>query len=143
MKTLYTLAILLLGGTIFAQSTDELLASNELNAGKAQQTVVSVDFPQMEVASLDGIYKLVDAEGNLQEVRTFKKGMLDGTWLQYDENENLIAIANYKDDRKHGKWVIWDSNGTKRYELFYTEGERSGTWRSWNETGELMSTKTY
>ena len=143
MRTLYTIAIIFLGGTLLAQSPDELLASNEINAEKVQQTVISADFQQMEAATLDGIYKLVDDDGNLQEVRTFKQGMLDGTWLQYDEDENLIAIANYKDDKKHGKWVIWDSNGIKRYELFYDNGERSGTWSSWNESGELLSTKNY
>jgi len=144
MKTLYIIAFLFLGGSIIAQQNpDELLASNDLNTGKAQQTILASQFEQMEVHNLNGIYKLTDEKGMLKEVRAFENGKLDGTWLQYDENQNLIAIANYKNDQKHGKWVIWDPSGIKRYELFYDNGKRTGTWSSWNESGELVSTKTY
>lgn len=144
MKTLYIIVILFLGGTIFAQqNTEELLASNDLNFGKSQQTILSREFQQLDAESLNGIYKLTDDNGNLQEVRTFNKGKLDGTWLQYDANQNLIAIANYKNDQKHGKWIIWDEKGAKRYELFYENGKRTGTWSSWNESGDLISEKKY
>lgn len=144
MKTFHIIALLLLAGTITAQTNaDEILASNDLNAGKNQQTMLISQFQTMDELALDGTYKLLADNGNLKEVRSFKEGKLDGTWLQYDENKNLIAIANYKDDKKHGKWIVWDSNGIKRYELNYNNGDRTGTWKSWNESGDLLSTKEY
>lgn len=144
MKTLYIIALLLLSGTILAQTdADEILASNDINAGKSMQVLLISQFQTMDAPALDGTYKLLADNGHLKEVRSFKEGKLDGTWLQYDSNENLVAIANYKDDKKHGNWIVWDSNGTKRYELYYTNGNRTGIWKSWNEAGELISTKEY
>lgn len=144
MKTIYTIALLLIAGTLLGQqSADEILASNDVNAGKTAQTLLASQFREMNASTLDGVYKLLSENGSLAEVRTFEAGKMDGTWLQYDDNENLIAIANYENDKKHGKWVIWDSNGNKRVEMFYEQGKRTGTWSSWNESGDLISSKTY
>ena len=144
MKTLYTIALIFLAGTLYAQqNTDEILASNDINSGKSEQTLLASQFQEMDAGELDGVYKLLSDNGKLSEVRTFEQGKLDGTWLQYDENETLMAIANYKNDQKHGIWVIWDSNGTKRVEMHYDRGIRTGTWNSWNEHGELISSKVY
>ena len=144
MKTLYIIALMLLAGTLYAQqNTDEILASNDVNQGKPEQTLLASQFQEMNAETLDGVYKLLSDNGKLSEVRSFEQGKLDGTWVQYDENEKLTAIANYKDDQKHGKWVIWDSNGTKRVEMHYENGNRTGTWNSWNERGELISSKGY
>jgi antitoxin component YwqK of YwqJK toxin-antitoxin module len=144
MKTLYIIALLFLGGSLCAQqNVDEILASNNVNSGKSEQTLLASQFQGLNAVTLNGVYKLLSDNGNLAEVRTFREGKLDGTWLQYDENENLVAIANYKNDQKHGKWVIWDSSGVKRVEMYYEEGKRTGTWNSWNEEGELISSKAY
>lgn len=144
MKTIYTIALLFFTGALFAQqNADEILASNDLNTGKTQHTLLASQFQEMNAGTLNGVYKLIAANGNLSEVRTFDQGKMDGTWLQYDENENLIAIANYDNDQKHGRWVIWDNNGTKRVEMFYDHGKRTSTWNSWNDAGALISTKTY
>jgi antitoxin component YwqK of YwqJK toxin-antitoxin module len=144
MKTLYTIALIFLAGTIYAQQNiDEILASNDVNKGKTEQTLLASQFQEMNAEALDGMYKLLSDNGKLSEVRTFEQGKMDGTWLQYDKNEKLIAIANYKDDQKHGKWTIWDSNGVKRVEMFYEHGKRTGTWNSWNEQGALVSSKAY
>ena len=89
MKTLYTIALLLLAGTLLGQqSADEILASNDVNTGKTAQTLLASQFRDMDVATLDGVYKLLSENGTLSEVRTFEAGKMDGTWLQYDENEN-------------------------------------------------------
>ncbi|MCF8225572.1 MAG: hypothetical protein K9J30_06810 [Bacteroidales bacterium] len=144
MKHLIVITILLSGSLLFAQQQpDEILASNHINDGKPEQTLMASQFQNMNANELDGIYKLIAKDGQLKEVRTFKNGLMDGTWLEYDENKNLVAIANYKDNQKHGIWVIWDSNGTKRYELYYENGKRSGKWRSWDESGKLVSEKNY
>lgn len=144
MKTLYTLALILISGTLLAQqNADDILASNDLNAGKTEHTLLASQFRDVNSETLDGVYKLMSESGKLTEVRTFEQGKLDGTWLEYDENERLIAIANYKNDQKHGKWIIWDSNGIKRAEMHYDQGKRTGTWNSWNEEGTLISSKVY
>jgi antitoxin component YwqK of YwqJK toxin-antitoxin module len=144
MKTLYALALMFLTGTLLAQqNVDEILASNDLNTGKTEHTLLTSQFSMVNAETLDGVYKLVSENGKLSEVRTFAQGKLDGTWLEYDENERLIAIANYKDDQKHGKWIIWDSNGVKRVEMQYDQGKRTGTWNAWNEEGTLISSKAY
>jgi len=144
MKTLYAIALIFLAGTLYAQqNTDEILASNDVNNGKPEQTLLASQFQEMNAGTLDGVYKLLSDNGKLTEVRSFEQGKLDGTWLRYDENENLIAIANYKEDQKHGKWVIWDSNGTKRVEMYYENGKRTGTWYSWSEHGELITSRAY
>jgi antitoxin component YwqK of YwqJK toxin-antitoxin module len=144
MKTLYTLALMFLTGTLLAQqNADEILASNDVNSGKTEHTLLASQFSGVNAETLDGVYKLISENGKLTEVRTFAQGKLDGTWLEYDENERLIAIANYKNDQKHGKWIIWDSNGIKRVEMQYDHGKRTGTWNAWNEEGTLVSSKAY
>lgn len=144
MKTLYILALVFLPGALIAQqNADEILASNDVNSGKTEHTLLASQFQEVNAETLDGVYKLMSETGKLTEVRTFEQGRLDGTWLEYDENEQLIAIANYKDDQKHGKWIIWDSNGIKRVEMQYDQGKRTGTWNAWNEAGTLISSKAY
>lgn len=144
MKTIYILIILFLAGAAHAQqNAEEILANNDMNTGKAEQTLLVSQFPSMDASELNGVYKLLSETGNIREVRAFEKGKPDGTWLQYDDNQNLIAIANYKNNLKHGKWIIWDSNGVMRSELFYENGERAGKWSIWNEEGDLISSKEY
>ena len=144
MKNIFIIAMLFLAGTMSAQQNpDAILASNDVNSGKAEQTLLASQFQELNANQLDGIYKLLSDNGTIKEVRTFDKGKMDGTWLQYDEHENLIAIANYLEDQKHGKWIIWDANGVKRVEMNYDHGKRTGTWSSWNEEGNLLSSKTY
>jgi antitoxin component YwqK of YwqJK toxin-antitoxin module len=144
MKTLYILALMFLPGALIAQqNADEILASNDVNSGKTEHTLLASQFIEVNAETLDGVYKLLSETGKLTEVRTFEQGKLDGTWLEYDENERLIAIANYKDDQKHGKWIIWDSNGVKRVKMQYDQGKRTGTWNAWNEEGTLISSKAY
>ena len=144
MKTLYTIALIFLAGTLYAQqNTDEILTNNDVNNGKTEQTLLASQFQAVKAEALDGVYKLLSDNGKLSEVRSFEQGKLDGTWLQYDENDKLTAIANYKEDQKHGKWVIWDSNGTKRVEMYYENGKRTGTWYSWSEHGELITSRAY
>lgn len=144
MKTKYIFLLMMLTVSLHAQQpADEILADNEINSGKTEHAMLASHFQELNANTLDGVYKLLNDNGTLKEVRTFKNGQLDGTWLQYDENQQLIAIANYKNDQKHGKWIIWDSNGVKRYELHYQNGNRTGTWNSWDEKGTLISTKEY
>lgn len=144
MKTTYIFVMLFIAGIVHAQqNAEEILANNDMNTGKAEQTLLASQFPAMEASELNGVYKLLSETGNIREVRTFEKGKPDGTWLQYDDDQNLIAIANYKNDLKHGRWIIWDSNGVMRSELFYENGERAGKWSIWNEEGDLVSFKEY
>ena len=144
MKTTYFLTILFLAGALQAQqNVEEILANNDVNTGKPEQSMRASQFPAMDASELNGVYKLLSESGNIREVRTFEKGKPDGTWLQYDDNQNLTAIANYKNDLKHGRWIIWDSNGVMRSELFYENGERAGKWSIWNEEGDLVSFKEY
>jgi antitoxin component YwqK of YwqJK toxin-antitoxin module len=144
MKTIYIITILFLAGTMQAQqNTEQILASNNKNNGKPEQTFLVSQFPAMNASELNGVYKLLSENGSIREVRTFDMGKPDGTWIQYDDNQNIIAIANYKNNLKHGKWIIWDSNGIKRSELFYENGKRAGKWSIWNEEGDLISFKEY
>ncbi len=143
-KITHIIGIIFIAAGLHAQeSVDEILASNEINAGKSEHIVLSSAFQEMDAESLDGIYKLYADNGNLSEVRSFDNGQMDGTWLQYDAQQNLVAVANYKDGLKNGSWIIWDANGIKRYEMQYKDGERTGEWKSWNGSGTLVSTRNY
>lgn len=145
MKTLvYIAALLLASATVSAQAdVDEILASNVQNQGKEQISLSTEEFSVLSPDQLDGIYRIINENNSLQEIRSFRDGELDGTWLQYDDNNRLMAIANYKNNLKHGKWMIWDENGIKRSEMYYENGKRTGEWKQWNEKGELVLSKRY
>ncbi|MFO8067338.1 MAG: toxin-antitoxin system YwqK family antitoxin [Bacteroidales bacterium] len=81
--------------------------------------------------------------GEVLEIRNFRKGLKHGTWLKYNEENVIISLAKYKRDKKHGNWKIWDDNGNLRYSLHYKNGEKTGTWEMWDENGNLISSKTY
>lgn len=71
MKSLCTLALLFLSGALLAQqSADEILAGNNINSGKAEQTLLASHFQGLNAGTLDGVYKLLSDNGTLSEIRT-------------------------------------------------------------------------
>ncbi|WP_241687974.1 toxin-antitoxin system YwqK family antitoxin [Ancylomarina salipaludis] len=91
----------------------------------------------------DGKITLFFQDEQIQEVRSYVKGLMDGTWVTWNNQSVKIAEARYKKNKKHGKWYIWDANGVKRYEMEYNEGEKSGTWLIWDEEGKLIKERTF
>jgi antitoxin component YwqK of YwqJK toxin-antitoxin module len=91
----------------------------------------------------DGEVKVYFENGELNEVRSYKKNSMDGTWLTFNKNKIKIAEAHYLNGKKDGKWLIWDENGALIYELEYTSGEKTGVWKNYDKNGNLVNQRAY
>ena len=98
---------------------------------------------EVKNGKLDGTTKIYFNDGQLEEIRSFKKGMMHGKWEKWNHENIKIAEAGYMDDKKDGKWYVWDDNGTLRYDMTYQNGEKKGTWLMYDEQGKLISQKEY
>lgn len=92
---------------------------------------------------LDGLTKLYFDNGQIEEIRSFNKGMMNGKWERWNRQNIRIAEASYVDNIKDGKWYIWDDNGTLRYDMTYKLGVKTGTWLMFDDKGKLISQKDY
>lgn len=92
---------------------------------------------------LDGQTRIYFENGQLEEIRSFKKGMMHGKWEKWNLQNIKVAEANYMDDKKDGKWFVWDDNGTLRYNMTYREGEKTGNWLMYDEQGKLINRKDF
>jgi len=81
--------------------------------------------------------------GELNEIRSYRKNAMDGTWVTYNEYKVKVAEARYLNGKKDGKWYIWDDNGTLIYELEYTGGEKTGIWKNYDKNGKVISERNY
>lgn len=103
--------------------------------------------PKMEMNLIDGmkdgIVKIFFENGELNEIRSFKKNVMDGVWITYNETNIKVAEARYRNGKKDGKWSIWNEEGSLIYELEYTDGEKTGIWKNYNEKGEVISERDY
>lgn len=91
----------------------------------------------------DGVVKVYFENGELNEIRSFKKNIMHGDWITYNENKIKVAEAHYIDGKKHGKWFIWDDGGSLIYELEYTMGEKTGIWKNYDNAGKLIKERNY
>jgi antitoxin component YwqK of YwqJK toxin-antitoxin module len=91
----------------------------------------------------EGEVKVYFENGDLNEIRSYKKNIMDGTWLTFNKNKIKIAEAHYLDGKKDGKWLIWDDNGNLIYELEYTAGEKTGLWKNYDKSGNLINQRSY
>ncbi|MCU0369843.1 MAG: toxin-antitoxin system YwqK family antitoxin [Bacteroidales bacterium] len=91
----------------------------------------------------DGVTKIYFENGQLEETRSFKKGMMHGKWESWNRDNIRIAEANYVDNKKDGKWFVWDNNGVLRYDMTYKNGMKTGTWFMYDENGKLTDQKRY
>jgi len=103
--------------------------------------------PRIEMNLIDGLkngaVKVYFENGELNEIRSYKRNIMDGTWLTYNENKVKVAEAHYLDGKKDGKWYIWDDNGKLIYELEYSAGEKTGTWKNYDKNGNLINERAY
>jgi antitoxin component YwqK of YwqJK toxin-antitoxin module len=91
----------------------------------------------------DGVVKVYFEDGELNEIRSYKRNVMNGDWFTYNENKIKVAEAHYLNGKKDGKWFIWDENGKLIYELEYTMGEKTGIWKNYDKTGKLLSERSY
>jgi antitoxin component YwqK of YwqJK toxin-antitoxin module len=91
----------------------------------------------------DGMVQVNFENGELNEIRSYKRNVMDGDWFTYNEKKIKVAEAHYRDGKKDGKWYIWDDNGNLIYELEYTAGEKTGIWKNYDKTGKLLSERSY
>jgi antitoxin component YwqK of YwqJK toxin-antitoxin module len=91
----------------------------------------------------DGVVKVNFENGELNEIRSYKRNVMNGDWFTYNENKIKVAEAHYLDGKKDGKWFIWNDNGNLIYELEYTLGEKTGIWKNYDKTGKLLSERSY
>lgn len=91
----------------------------------------------------DGLTKIYFESGELQEIRSFRKGQMHGQWEKWNSGGIKTAEANYTNNLKDGKWFVWDDNGTLRYDMTYKDGKKTGTWYMYDDSGKLISEKIY
>jgi len=91
----------------------------------------------------DGLTKIYFENGQMEEIRSFRKGMMHGKWEKWNRQSVKIAEASYSDDKKDGKWYVWDDSGILRYDMTYSMGEKTGTWFMYDEKGALINQKEY
>jgi antitoxin component YwqK of YwqJK toxin-antitoxin module len=81
--------------------------------------------------------------GNINEVRSYKKGLKHGKWETYNIKGIKTAEAWYRHDKKDGIWKIWDENGVLRYEMPYSSGEKTGVWKIFDASGKVINERSY
>jgi len=91
----------------------------------------------------EGVVKVYFENGELNEIRAYKKNEMDGTWLTFNESKVKVAEAHYLNGKKDGKWHIWDDNGILIYELEYTAGKKTGVWKNYDKNGKIISERNY
>jgi antitoxin component YwqK of YwqJK toxin-antitoxin module len=105
------------------------------------------DKPRITINLVDGLkegeVKVFFENGEVNEIRSYKRNVMDGIWLTYNENKVKVAEAHYLNGKKDGKWYIWDDNGLLIYELEYTSGEKTGIWKNYDKNGNVVSERNY
>jgi antitoxin component YwqK of YwqJK toxin-antitoxin module len=103
--------------------------------------------PRITMNIVDGLkegeVKVYFENGELNEIRSYKRNVMNGTWLTYNDKKIRIAEAHYINGKKDGKWFIWDDNGWLIYELEYTAGEKTGIWKNYDKNGNIVSERSY
>ena len=98
---------------------------------------------QLKRGKLDGITRIYNENGQLEESRSFHNGLMHGKWEKWNRNYVKIAEANYTHNVKDGKWCIWDEKGTLRFDMTYKNGIKSGIWLMYDDKGKLSDKKKY
>jgi antitoxin component YwqK of YwqJK toxin-antitoxin module len=97
----------------------------------------------VENGILNGVITYFDADGRIDQVGHYSKGLKEGKWEQYNDQGRLIGEAFYAAGQKHGIWSVWDDNGNKRYHMVYDQGNKVDVWKVYDENQILVSEKIY
>ncbi len=91
----------------------------------------------------DGEVLVYFENGELNEIRSYKRNIMHGSWITYNEHKQKIGLANYQDGKKHGEWKIWDDQGNLLYDMYYRNGEKTGVWKQFDSNGKLISEREF
>ena len=87
------------------------------------------------VFDFDGDYEF---NGEIDEIRTYKRGLRHGVWAKYYRNGQLEYKGNCKNGYIHGKYSGYYDNGQLKEEGLMKEGYREGEWVLYTSQGKLL-----
>ncbi len=106
----------------------------------------------------DGIWKLLNKQGQPLAEGQFAKGRMSGFWKRWHPatssgifatepynrfNGPFLSTATFVDGRLDGMWTMYDRDRKKIFEIPYLQGKRNGTAQWWLPNGVPMREVTF
>ena len=92
------------------------------------------------VFDFDGEYEF---NGEINEIRTYKRGLRHGVWAKYFRNGQLEYKGNCKNGYIHGQYTGYYENGQLKEKGILKRGYREGKWLLYSDQGELIKTELH
>ena len=92
----------------------------------------------------DGVFKMYDSEGRVQEEKSYKDGKLHGAHKTYFTTGKVEREVNYRNGKQDGKDMVYEWDGTLRRDHTYKDGKQVGKQFTFLKgTYELYETEYY
>ena len=79
----------------------------------------------------------------IDEIRSYKKGLRHGVWAKYYHNGNLFYKSNAKNGEIHGLYTSYHDNGNMADKGKLNMGIKDGVWEYYDITGRLYLKELY
>ena len=83
-------------------------------------------------------FTIYDVNLEIDEIRTYKRGIRHGVWAKYHSNGFLEYQGSYKKGEIHGKYIGYYNNGSLKETGRLSEGFRDGEWFLYDPNGKLL-----